>query len=184
MNLQEIGSRALRAAIQQNRVSFPAQAPVFRKHSRSDVQWRMSVLYFVRGWSIRSLSDRYNICSARVQQLLSSWRKYAVSASYIQEIPPEGAPEVPAPTASVSSKWRRIQSPCGPLQNRSSPRPQDSRSGPRGIQICSHSASVRSRTKDDRELFRAPASFRARRQPALSVGKIRYSGSRQLSFSR
>jgi hypothetical protein len=101
MNLQEIGSRALRAAIQQNRVSFPAQAPVFRKHSRSDVQWRMSVLYFVRGWSIRALSDRYNICSARVQQLLSSWRKYAVSASYIQEIPPEGAPEVPAPAATA-----------------------------------------------------------------------------------
>jgi hypothetical protein len=60
MNLQEIGSRALRAAIQENRVSFPAQAPVFRKHSRSDVEWRVSVLYFVRGWSIRALSHGTN----------------------------------------------------------------------------------------------------------------------------
>jgi hypothetical protein len=104
MNLEEIGSRALRAAIQENRVSFPAQAPVFRKHSRSDVQWRISVLYFVRGWSIRALSDRYSICNARVQQILSSWRKYAVSASYIQEIPPEGAPEVPPPAAKANTK--------------------------------------------------------------------------------
>jgi hypothetical protein len=111
MNLQEIGSRALRAAIQENRVSFPAQAPVFRNHSRSDVQWRISVLYFVRGWSIRSLAERYNICSARVQQLLSSWRKYAVSASYIQEIPPEGAVEVPAPAASISIEVARDTKP-------------------------------------------------------------------------
>jgi hypothetical protein len=99
MNLHEIGCRALRLAIQENRVSFPAQAPIFPKHSRADIQWRMSVLYFVRGWSIRALSERYNLCIARVQQLLSSWRTYAISASYIQEIPPEGAPEVPSVAA-------------------------------------------------------------------------------------
>ena len=115
MNLQEIGSRALRAAIQENRVSFPAQAPAFRKHSRSDVQWRMSVLYFVRGWSIRALADRYNLCSARVQQLLSSWRKYAISASYIQEIPPETGPEVPvAATPRIDPRDDSVFPPAAP----------------------------------------------------------------------
>jgi hypothetical protein len=97
MDLQDIGSRALRTAIQENRASFPAQAPAFSTHSRAEIQWRISVLYFVRGWSIRDLAERYGLCSARVQQLLSAWRKYAISANYIQEIPPEGDPVAAGP---------------------------------------------------------------------------------------
>ena len=43
-------------AIGRNLVRFPSQAPVLGKLPQRDMQWRLAVLYFVRGWSIRDIA--------------------------------------------------------------------------------------------------------------------------------
>jgi transposase-like protein len=91
MNIAHIGNAILRLAIRQNLVSFPAQVPAFMKQRQSgDTQERIVQLYFVRGWPIRSICDRYRISKAMVQKMLSEWRIRAIAGGYIQDIHPEG----------------------------------------------------------------------------------------------
>jgi len=78
----------LRKAIRSNRVSFPAQVPVFEKHDRPDLQRKVVQLYFVLGWSCSSIGDRYGLIRQRVQQILNIWKKRAVEMGYVQHIPP------------------------------------------------------------------------------------------------
>jgi hypothetical protein len=77
----------LRKAIRNNRVSFPAQVPVFACQHRADIQWRLAGLYFVRGWSTARLGQRYKFTSRRVHQLLRQWVSRAKVLGYLQEIP-------------------------------------------------------------------------------------------------
>lgn len=89
MDISLISNSALRVAIQRNLVSFPSQIPPLMKRPGGDSQDRMARLYFVLGWTVRSLCERYCLSKAMVQKLLSEWRVRAVAAGYIQDIHPE-----------------------------------------------------------------------------------------------
>ncbi len=90
IELALLGNRTLQTLIRANFVCFPAQAPVFGQKSRRDLQWRLAVLYFVRGWSTRSIAARYGLTRERCGQIISDWRIRAVSLGYIQDVTPEG----------------------------------------------------------------------------------------------
>jgi hypothetical protein len=86
MQLALIDNNALRAAIQCNLVSFPAQIPAFMKGG--DKQQRIVQLYFVRGWQTRAICDRYRLSIWAVRTSLTKWKIRAVAAGYIQDIHP------------------------------------------------------------------------------------------------
>src|ERR1700685_2979049 len=88
MTLALLGNTLLRTAITRNLVSFPAQIRSFMKRSSGDVQERIVQLYFVRGWSVRSICERYGLSKAMAHKLLAEWRIRAVESGYIQEIEP------------------------------------------------------------------------------------------------
>jgi len=76
----------LRTAIRANRVSFPAQVPIFPKHDRPDLQRQMVQLFFVLGWNCDQIADRYGLIRQRVQQILNTWKRRAAQTGYIQHI--------------------------------------------------------------------------------------------------
>ena len=82
-----MGLRRLRAAIQNHEISFPSQVPVFACQSRSEIQWRLVELYFIRNWSCTGLGRRYGVTMERVRQLISQWVQRAAVLGYLQEIP-------------------------------------------------------------------------------------------------
>ena len=84
MSLALLGNEALRSAIRRNLVSFPAQAPVFTRGNGLDP--RIVVLYFVRGWRVRSICDRYGLTKSTVRKIITDWTSRAIAAGYIQEI--------------------------------------------------------------------------------------------------
>lgn len=88
MTLALLGNTLLRTAITRNLVSFPAQVRPFMKRTSGDLQERIVQLYFVRGWSVRSICDRYGLSKAMAHKLLAEWRIRAVESGYIQEIEP------------------------------------------------------------------------------------------------
>lgn len=87
MDLLSLGNRAIQGAVRHNLVSFPAGALVFPRQSRTDLQWRIAVLYFVRGWSFSAIARRYGLTHERIGQIARDWRKASIAAGYIQEIP-------------------------------------------------------------------------------------------------
>ena len=93
MDLALLGNRALQMAIRRNLVCFPSQAPVFGKLPRRDVQWRLAVLYFIRGWSTREIARRYGLTRERCGQIISDWRVRAINMGYIQDVTPNGLDE-------------------------------------------------------------------------------------------
>jgi hypothetical protein len=78
----------LRQGIRSNRISFPAQVPIFEKHDRPDLQRKIVQLYFVLGWSCSSIALRYGLIRQRVQQILTTWKRRAAEMGYVQHIPP------------------------------------------------------------------------------------------------
>jgi len=50
---------------------------------------RIVQLYFVHGWSVRRIGDRYNLRKDTVHTLLAQWRIRAIESGYIQEIEPD-----------------------------------------------------------------------------------------------
>lgn len=90
IELALLGNRTLQTLVRGNFVCFPAQAPAFGQKSRRDLQWRLAVLYFVRGWSTRTIADRYGLTRERCGQIISDWRIRAVALGYIQDVTPEG----------------------------------------------------------------------------------------------
>jgi hypothetical protein len=90
IELALLGNRTLQTLVRGNFVCFPSQAPVFGQKSRRDLQWRLAVLYFVRGWSTRTIADRYGLTRERCGQIISDWRIRAVALGYIQDVTPEG----------------------------------------------------------------------------------------------
>jgi hypothetical protein len=83
------GNTMLRVAVRRNLVTFPAQIPVFMKQPAGLTQQRVVQLYFVRGWSVRDICNRYSLAKKLVQNLLADWRVRAIAAGLIQEIEPE-----------------------------------------------------------------------------------------------
>ena len=88
MPLALLGNTHLRTAITRILVSFPAQVRSFMKRSSGDLQERIVQLYFVRGWSVRRICERYGLSKAMAHKLLAEWRIRAVESGYIQEIEP------------------------------------------------------------------------------------------------
>ena len=97
----------LRIAIRNNFVTFPAQVPAFMKQPAGRTQQRVVQLYFVRGWSVRNICDRYGLGKKIVQNLLSDWRVRAVAAGLIQEIEPE-------PLATLARQYEAQDGEVGP----------------------------------------------------------------------
>ena len=91
MDLALLGNRALQLAVRQNFVCFAAQAPIFGKQPRRDIQWRLAVLYFIRGWPAKEIARRYGLTRERCGQIISDWRIRAVHLGYIQDVTPDGA---------------------------------------------------------------------------------------------
>jgi hypothetical protein len=91
MDLRILRNPELQRAIRENYVSFPAQAPVYSNQARADIQWRLAVLYFVRGSSIGEVPRRCKLSRERAGQIVKAWRIVSVERGYIQEIPPDPA---------------------------------------------------------------------------------------------
>lgn len=89
IDLAAFGNRELQDAVRRNVVCFPSQAPTFGTKPRRDVQWRLAVLYFVRGWSTGLIARRYGLTRERCCQIISDWRMRAVNMGYIQDVTPE-----------------------------------------------------------------------------------------------
>ena len=88
MTLALLGNTLLRTAITRNIVSFPAQIRPFMRRGSGDLQERMVQLFFVRGWPVRNICDRYGISKAMAHKLLAEWRIRAIESGHIQEIEP------------------------------------------------------------------------------------------------
>jgi hypothetical protein len=54
----DLENQVLRRAVQENLVSFPSHVPVFGKQSRPDVQQKIVVPSFVRGWTMDDIARR------------------------------------------------------------------------------------------------------------------------------
>jgi hypothetical protein len=48
----------------------------------------MVQLFFVRGWPVRTICERYGISKAMAHKLLAEWRIRAIESGHIQEIEP------------------------------------------------------------------------------------------------
>jgi hypothetical protein len=115
MEIANMGLRRLRAAIQNQEISFPSQVPLFACQSRSEIQWRLVELYFIRNWSCTNLGQRYGVTMERVRQLISQWVQRAAVLGYLQEIPgtegvdrgqarPQGM-ELAIPASIAAAEW-------------------------------------------------------------------------------
>ncbi|MGA2435791.1 MAG: hypothetical protein ABSG25_10950 [Bryobacteraceae bacterium] len=83
------GGSVLRKAIRMNVVSFPAQIPVLLKQPPADMQWRMVLLYFVRGWSQPAIAARFGVPMHRIAKSLNEWSIRALALGYVQVIDPK-----------------------------------------------------------------------------------------------
>jgi hypothetical protein len=114
MDLERLTNNTVRLAMWNGRVSFPSQIPTFEKQPRSDIQWRVVGLYFIRGWSFREIGKRYNLTPQRIMQIVDKWRIRAAKLGYIQEVPLEDP--IRAPARSVNEEaasatrrtWKRF----------------------------------------------------------------------------
>ena len=88
LKIDKMRLTALRKAIRGNRVSFPAQVPLFVKSASADLQRRAVQLYFLCGWSCRKIAKRYGYSGFYIWQIVSDWKRHAVSLGYLQAIPP------------------------------------------------------------------------------------------------
>ena len=79
------GNAVLRRAIRENVVSFPSQVPILARQFR-DMQWRVVLLYLVRGWSTRNLAIRFRVPLCRISAMIHEWSVRALALGYIQVI--------------------------------------------------------------------------------------------------
>ena len=141
LNLSEMPVDELREAIRTNRVTFPAQVPVFSKHDRSDVQRQLVQLYFLFGWSGPKIGIRFGLRRSRVQQILNAWKRRAVELGYIQAVP---SIEVFAPRAK-SGPIRVVLSPV--IQGAAAPLVECAAPDSGSAHVSSSKKSPRPRTK-------------------------------------
>jgi hypothetical protein len=83
------GSETLRRAVRGNVVSFPSQIPTLLKCPPADMQWRIVLLFFVRGWSSSKIAARFAVPRHRIWKILNGWSVRALALGYIQVIDPE-----------------------------------------------------------------------------------------------
>jgi len=78
----------VRTEIRANRVTCPAQIPTFPGSYRPHVQSNVAQLYFLMGWSVAKIADRYRLARSQTRQVLNEWKQRAARAGYVQHIPP------------------------------------------------------------------------------------------------
>ena len=78
----------VRTEIRANRVTCPAQIPTFPGSYRPHVQCKVAQLYFLMGWSVAKIADRYRLARSQTRQILNEWKQRAARAGYVQHIPP------------------------------------------------------------------------------------------------
>jgi hypothetical protein len=83
------GSAALRRALRANIVCFPTRIPILLKQPAADMQWRMVLLFFVRGWSASRIAVRFEVPKHRILRSLNEWSSRALALGYVQIIDPE-----------------------------------------------------------------------------------------------
>jgi len=83
------GSSVLRRAVRGGIVSFPAQIPVLLKQPSADMQWRVVLLYFVRGWSSARIGARFDVPKHQIRKTLNQWSVRALALGYVQVIDQE-----------------------------------------------------------------------------------------------
>jgi hypothetical protein len=83
------GSAVLRRAVRQNIVSFPSQIQAFLRRPAADMQCRVILLFFVRGWTSIQIAMRFNVPKHVIRGILNDWSVRALALGYIQVIDPE-----------------------------------------------------------------------------------------------
>jgi hypothetical protein len=83
------GCAVLRRAVRQNIVSFPSQIPPFLRHPTADMQCRVVLLFFVRGWSSVDIGTRFDVPKHAIWGILNEWSARALALGCIQVIDPE-----------------------------------------------------------------------------------------------
>lgn len=82
------GCGALRRAVRANVVSFPSRVRPLLKSPSNDMQWRVVLLYFVRGWSSVEIGVRFDVPKHRIRQILKDWSVRAFSLGCMEIIDP------------------------------------------------------------------------------------------------
>jgi len=113
VDLSRMSLRRLRNAIHNNEVTFPAQVPTFACQSRSEIQWRLVDLYFVRSWSCSRLAERYGMTMERARQIVANWVQRAIVLGYLQEVPPLAS--APAVATGANQVTNFLEVPGGML---------------------------------------------------------------------
>jgi hypothetical protein len=83
------GSAVLRRAVRGNIVSFPSQIQAFLKRPAADMQCRVVLLFFVRGWTSIQIAARFGVPKQVIRGILNEWSVRALALGYIQVIDPE-----------------------------------------------------------------------------------------------
>ena len=83
------GSAVLRRAVRQNIVSFPSQIQAFLRRPAADMQCRVVLLFFVRGWTSIQIASRFGVPKHVIRGILNEWSVRALALGYIQVIDPE-----------------------------------------------------------------------------------------------
>lgn len=83
------GCGVLRRAVRRNIVSFPALVPPLLKTPSNDVQWRVVLLYFVRGWSSVEIGARFLVPKHQIRRILRDWSVRALALGCMVIVDPE-----------------------------------------------------------------------------------------------
>ena len=83
------GSAVLRRAVRRNIVSFPSQIQAFLRRPAADMQCRVVLLFFVRGWTSIQIAARLGVPKHVIRGILNEWSVRALALGYIQVIDAE-----------------------------------------------------------------------------------------------
>ena len=83
------GSAVLRRAVRRNIVSFPSQNQAFLRRPAADMQCRVVLLFFVRGWTSIQIAARCGVPKHVIRGILNEWSVRALALGYIQVIDAE-----------------------------------------------------------------------------------------------
>ena len=83
------GSAVLRRAVRRNIVSFPSQIQAFLRRPAADMQCRVVLLFFVRGWTSIQIAARFGVPKHVIRGTLNDWSARALALGYVQVIDPE-----------------------------------------------------------------------------------------------
>ena len=90
----------LREAIRSNAVTFPSQVVWFGGCGNGEVGRRVVQLYFVSGWPVARICDRYLLSKTEVHRILREWRHRAVAVGFLQEIQSDSQERVPSSSST------------------------------------------------------------------------------------